>query len=141
MRKFLITSPNFSGNTELVYGEQDSLVYVSFLNATMTGSQKQSFLHSVPMQVSLIEPFSAKYPQLTVVETSFTITFDAFWDKYNKKINRIRASNLWQKLSAVEQVKAYYGIVKYEKYLKKEGWRGKADPETYLRNKYWENEY
>ena len=39
------------------------------------------------------------------------------------------------------QVLAYMGVPAYDKFLKKEGYRSKADPETYLRNRYWENEY
>ena len=48
---------------------------------------------------------------------------------------------LWNKLGKTEQVKAYYGITTYDKYLSRETWRGKVDPENYLRNQMWENEW
>lgn len=141
MRRFLISSQNFTGQVELVYDERDQLVTVDFVNAMLSQSQTEMFIRVIPSGVDKLGEALGRYPQLTIVEGSFVVTFDAFWTRYNKKINRIRSYNLWQKLSAVDQVKAYYGIGRYEKYLKKEAWRSKADPETYLRNKYWENEY
>ncbi|MFT3750946.1 MAG: hypothetical protein QM768_21715 [Agriterribacter sp.] len=141
MRRYLISSTNFTGQLELVYDEREQLITVSFVNASMTIEQTEKFIRIIPASESKIGEVFSRYPQLTVVEGSFEVTFDAFWSKYNHKRNRIRASNVWQRLSAVEQVKAYYGVNNYEKGLKKESWRSKADPETYLRNKMWENEY
>ena len=76
-----------------------------------------------------------------IVEDEFEVTFDMFWIAYNKKINRKRCEPIWNKLSKPKQVKAYYGVKSYDKYLKVESWRQKADPENYLRNEMWENEY
>ena len=76
-----------------------------------------------------------------VVEADFEVNFDMFWKAYNHKINKLRAVALWGKLSKTDQVKAYYGVAVYDKFLKKEGYRKKADPETYLRNKMYDNEY
>lgn len=141
MRKFLITSPNYSGQVETVFDPDEHLVFVSFMNATLTASQKTRLLHAVPMEVNLLPELVKTYPQLTVVEGDYHINFDAFWSRYGRKINRMRAMAVWNKLPSSDQVKAYYGINAYEKYLRRESWRSKADPENYLKNKYWENEY
>lgn len=78
---------------------------------------------------------------LTVVESDFEITFEMFWLKYRKKINRLRAEANWKRLSKTQQVKAYYGIDAYDKFLDRMEWRKKQDPENYLKNKMWESEY
>jgi hypothetical protein len=67
--------------------------------------------------------------------------YDMFWKAYNKKINNKRCIQLWNKMSKTKQVKAYYGITQYDKFLSKEDWRTKADPETYLRNEMFYNEW
>jgi hypothetical protein len=64
-----------------------------------------------------------------------------FWQRYDKKINRKRCEPLWEKLSKPKQVAAWAGIDAYNKFLQANSWRKKADPETYLRNEMWENEW
>ena len=78
---------------------------------------------------------------VTITEGEIIIYFKQFWAKYNRKINKARCEPLWSKLTNSEQLKAYTGIDKYIAYLKKESWRNKLDPENYLKNKTWENEY
>lgn len=44
-------------------------------------------------------------------------------------------------MGKLDKILALQGIKKYDAFLKEQKWRAKADPETYLRNKMWENEY
>lgn len=65
-----------------------------------------------------------------------------FWKAYDVKVNKKRCIPIWDKLTKTQQVKAWAGIKKYDSYLKSLKWsRPKADPDTYLRQEYWENEY
>jgi hypothetical protein len=64
-----------------------------------------------------------------------------FWQLYDKKINRKRCEPLWDKLSKNKQVAAWAGINAYNKFLQANSWRKKADPESYLKNEMWENEW
>jgi hypothetical protein len=98
-----------------------------------------AFKKSVPALVANISNgFSS---DTSIVAADVEVSFKMFWDKYGKKINRLRCEALWKKLSLVEQVEAYTGIQPYDKYLQIENWRSKADPDTYLRNKFYQNEY
>ena len=142
MRRFLITTETnaYTGEAELVYKDDGMLCKINLENAQMNRAITSSFKKMVPDHVDDLAIVFAN-TKAVVVEVDFDVTFEMFWEKYNRKINKSRCIALWNKLSKADQVKAFYGIDKYEKFLKKEHWRPKADPETYLRNQYWMNEY
>ncbi len=140
MRKFLITSPHFKGTAEILYREDGILVRIDVGQTEMPGGMVKKFKDTIPVHLNDIEA-AFKETKAMIVEDEFEVTFDMFWIAYNKKINRKRCEPIWNKLSKPKQVKAYYGVKNYDKYLKVESWRQKADPENYLRNEMWENEY
>lgn len=139
MKRFLITSPKYTGQAEILYNDSGVLCKIDCTDTNMSNQIIHHFKTSVPAKVEdLQNSFSS---QTTIIEAEYEVSFDMFWKKYNKKINKSRCILLWGKLNKAQQVLAYFGIDQYDRYLKKETWRGKADPETYLRNGYWENEY
>ena len=140
MRRFLISSQNYTGQIELVYNESEQLVIVDFTNAILKVNQVDMFTRIIPATTQTLADVFGRYPQLTVVEGSFEVSFEAFWKKYDLKFNKIRTEKEWTKISPVERVQAYYSIEKYDKYVIDKR-IGKAHPETYLRNKYFLNEY
>lgn len=139
MRRFLITSTKFTGTAELVYNTQSDLVIINTAQTNLRATLLMHFKHSVPAQVSGIE--TAFSSETTIVEAAFEISFDMFWTAYNQKINKKRCEGLWDKLSISKRVAAWQGVAAYDSFLKQTGWRKKADPETYLRNEYWDNEW
>ena len=141
MRRFLITSPAFTGEADILYDETGRLVKLDVMSTDMPPAIVNIFKEKIPVKVeNLTAAFESN--RATIVETSFEVSFDMFWQKYDKKINRKRCELIWAKLSKADQVSAFYGIDKYTKYLKtKESWRSKADPEKYLKDRYWENDW
>jgi hypothetical protein len=99
------------------------------------------FKDAIPVTVETLMTGNAFSKATTIVEADFTITFEMFWQRYDKKINRKRCEPLWNKLSKTKQVTAWAGIEAYNKFLQGNSWRVKADPETYLRNEMFENEW
>ncbi len=142
MKRFIVTSPSWTGEAEIVYNEVGKLVRLSFENCTIPEHDRvvHNFKMITPVSMDKLQEAFAP-TTATVVEADFEVNFDMFWKAYNHKINKLRAVAIWGKLSKTDQVKAYYGIAIYDKFLKKESWRKKADPETYLRNKMYDNEY
>jgi hypothetical protein len=140
MRLFQITSPGFTGYAELVYDDKGVIQIIDFSNAEMNDMQMLQFKDRITIQVNNLAS-GFKNTRVTIVEKDYEVTFEQFWKKYNKKINKKRTQPLWDRLSKADQVKAYTGITPYDKYLAQEKWRPKADPEKYLRDRYWENEY
>jgi hypothetical protein len=140
MKRFLITSPSWFGTVEITYKPDGLLYSIDLSNAVLLPGVIDPLKRVVPARVNDIET-AFKNTRATVVQADFEATFDMFWKAYNKKINRKRAEELWDKLPKEQQVLAWAGVAAYDKYLKVNDWRSKADPETFLRNRYWENEY
>ena len=139
MKRFLITSPKYPGQAEILYNDAGVLCKIDCTDTNMSHHIIHHFKSSVPALAGALQ--SSFSSQTIIIEAEYEVSFDMFWKKYNKKINKSRCILLWGKLNKAQQVLAFFGIDSYDKYLKKEDWRGKADPETYLRNGYWENEY
>ena len=140
MRRFLITSPNYTGQAEVIFNDAGTLCRIDVTDTSMQPAMVQGFKNRLCCHVDQVQQTFAG-TAATVIEADFEVSFDMFWKKYDKKINKSRCIILWSKLDKSMQVLAFMGIAPYDKFLKKEGYRGKADPETYLRNRYWENEY
>lgn len=138
MRRFLITSQKFGGQAEVIYNDADVLCKIDCIDTDMNAVTIRHFKAAVGADIASI---GVLLPNCVIVEADYEVSFEMFWKKYNKKINKSRCTLLWNKMNKTMQVQAFFGIDAYDKYLKKESWRSKADPETYLRNRYWENEY
>lgn len=139
MKRFLITSPKFHGQAELLYTDAGVLCKIDVTDTNMGAQTVHQFKASVPAHTDML---GVAFSNLTtIVEAEYEVSFEMFWKKYNEKRNKKRCLILWSKLNKVQQVQAFFGVEAYFKYLKENGWRNKADPDTYLRGEYWENEY
>lgn len=140
MRLFNIYNPKYKGEIQVLYGELQLLRF-DCSNAQINNETLGAFKKMLP--VTLAEFLLGKWcsASTSVVEADYEVSFLDFWAAYNKKINKIRAENHFNRLNKMERIKALNGIKPYEKYLKDNNWRSKADPETYIRNKMWDNEY
>lgn len=142
MRLFNITHPKYTGTVKVVYGITGQIQKIDFSAAQIPADIIGGLKRAIPVNVAGIEAGEGFGTEAVIVEAAFEMTFDMFWTAYDKKINKLRADNLWRKLSKADQVLAYTGIAAYDKFLKESNWgRAKADPETYLRNRMWENEW
>jgi hypothetical protein len=141
MKRYIIYSNYHTGDAELLYCDSGKLLRIDVSKAVFeAGEYLIQFKALVPIDVvHLVNAFEGFATRIT--EGEITISFEQFWKKYDKKINKARCLPMWNKLPGNEQVKAFTGIDKYNAYLKKETWRSKLDPENYLKNKTWENEY
>ena len=143
MKRYLITSATFTGEIQVLYGQDAKLLYIDFLNCELTEQQISFFKSHLPVYWSE-ENFNKAFAEaksINVVEQGYKITFEQFWNKYNLKHNRIRAEKLWLKLSDADKVNAYFGLRGYERHLMLNTWKTKAEADTYLKNRYWENEW
>lgn len=142
MRKFLITNPKrFSGAAEIYYNEQGALCKIDLMQANMVDEVAHHFKMAIPVTLSKLLSGTCFSADTVLVEAGYEVSFEMFWDAYKKKIHPGRCRQVWDRLTKTERVQAYHHIAAYNKYLQKETWRSKADPITYLRAKYWENEY
>lgn len=143
MIRFLLTNPTkFTGTAEVMYNENGTLCKIDLTQTNMPPQVVNHFKQIIPAQFT-VDAFVASFGKdTTVIEAEFTVTFDMFWLAYNNKVNKKRAEAIWDKLTKTKQVLAWAAIKKYEGFLKKQGdWRNKQDPDTYLRNETFLNEY
>ncbi len=140
MRKFQLTSPNFKGHVEAIYTAEGILSIIDMSNAELNqqGIAKMKFTMP-PLMVDINNAFAST--TVIVVEVDYPVTFQMFMDAYKKKVRRVRAEAIWNKLSKLDQIKAINGIKKYDSYLLRVSWRTKADPDTYLKQEYWNDEW
>lgn len=137
MRKFLISNPKYQGTIELVY-DSAKLYSISFAGAVIDPEVMNAFKKVVPVTLGAFLGGTWATGATQVVEADFDLPFETFWNEYGNKVNRKRAEALWLKLNKTERLAAWQGVKKYKAYLNGLDWkRNPADPDTYLRNKYW----
>lgn len=64
--------------------------------------------------------------------------FDLFWNLYKKKVGKVKCMKLWAKLSHKDRMAALAYVPKYT--LAQPDQRYRKNPETFLRNKCWNDE-
>lgn len=140
MKRYLIASNRYIGNAELWYNDSGKLLRIDVSKTDMLIDVIDQFKRIAPVSdrhlTTDLEGFASG-----IVLGEIVISFDQFWTKYNRKINKARCIPMWDKMDSSERLKAFSGIDKYIAFLSKEKGRKILDPENYLKNKTWENEY
>lgn len=137
MKKFILKSPKFEGHVIFGYDHNGDIVFYenNIANEVVVKWMKR-FL---PVDEKELEVFKTKI-QATVTEIQEDLTFERFWVVYDKKINRKRAEPLYDKLNDAEKMQAIVRIKAYHEYCQAKH-RGVADPEKYLRDRFFETEW
>lgn len=117
MRKFIITSPRFTGQAELLYNPEGILCMIDCTKTGMEEATVAAFKKAVPAGLAALLDGSGFSAETTVVEAGFVVSFKRFYDEYPWKRNKFRAEKVWDKMSSAQQVKAFYSITGYKKYL------------------------
>jgi hypothetical protein len=140
MKRFIISSDKFTGSAELLYNDKGMLIKIDMTQAQMDEHTTMHFKRSVPHTLALLMDNNWCSPGTTTVEAEYEVDFEMFWEKYDHKINKKRCIPLWDKLTKPQQVAAYYGIYRYQRYLQRTG-QYKRNPENYLKDEMWNNDY
>lgn len=72
------------------------------------------------------------------VEILDSYSFEAFWDAYDKKVERIKCERKWNKLSSSDRQKALEYIPFYKQAQPNKQYR--KNPDTFINNKSWNDE-
>ena len=70
--------------------------------------------------------------------TKVNIEFENFWELYDKKVSKLKAEPLWDKLSNIERKSVMNYIPEYKESQSDKFYR--KNPDVFLRNKAWEDE-
>jgi hypothetical protein len=140
MRRFVITSPKFNGQAELVYNEHDILCMIDCTKSDMNDVIISAFKKAVPATLALLQSGTGFTPDTTVVESNFVVSFKRFYDEYPLKRNRFRAEKVFEKLTGTQQVQAYYSLSHYKRYLTRTGIFAMG-ADKYLSDHHYETEW
>lgn len=139
MTRYLITSPATGNELELRYNSDGLLTYME-MRGTFTREGWLAVTSRISMELVPTALDELKAMNLKVAEVPLTFTFDDYWEAYREKRNRLRAEKLWARLPDADRINAIAAIARYDKWLAYKG-IAKKDPDTYLRNRSWEDEF
>lgn len=139
MKTYLLTSPKWAGEIEVVYNDLNLMVSIDISRAELAEKQQIYFLRDLPRELAELERLRQKSPSLVITEVEQEVTFEMFWNKYDEKIrsSKKRAERAWNRMSKTNQVKAYRFIQRYKLSLHP-GTNAKY-AETYLNAEQWNN--
>lgn len=140
MKRFQLTSSLFQGSVLFGYNDEGWLTFLK--NDAEFTDKQHAWLFSegrFPARIELVAALVSKI-RGTLSELAPDISFDAFWELYDKKINRKRTEPLYKKLPEEEMLKAINAVKPYQKYCQRIN-RGIADPEKYIRYAYYETDW
>ena len=131
-----------SANARIAYYFFDNGIFRGFLLPEgLTSAQVEYIVANLPRSLEKLEAL-AKIVKGAILEQDIDTTFTGFWSAYGYKVGKkARAEKLWGVLKEDERRAAITGIAKYDRYLAGKIRMEKAYPETYLSNRYWENDY
>jgi hypothetical protein len=146
MNKYIITSPRFTGEINVLYGLDGKLLFIDFLKCDLSEEQTDYFKRNCPVKITgekVIDYMTSCFgsSKLTIIEEGYKVTFDMMWDRYDYKVNRIRAEKEWNKLGEAHQVNAFARYPLYDRHLKLNAWKTKAGLDRYLKERFWESEW
>ena len=143
MKRYIITSPKFTGEINVLYGLDNKLQFIDFMKCDLTDEQLDYIKTLMPIHFTNLQEFTSAFgkSKLDVIEEGYRVSFEQWWTRYNLKRNQKRCLKLWGNLSEADQVNAHFKLGLYERHLMLNQWKTKAEPDTYLRNRYWENDW
>lgn len=118
------------------------LVRFEVLDGQLSQQQAQWLFqpHHFPWHESRLQPWF-KNKKVTIETGEPDLSFDAFYNAYGYKIKKVVAQRSWNRLSRADRMNALTGIRSYDNHLKRHPNKQKANPSTYLNQRYWEDDY
>lgn len=119
----------------LKFNDDGKFCSIDFSGSGVSYDQMVWFLRHLPKTADEIKCYSGT----TFVEILDSVTFDAFWNKYDDKArsSKVKTKRVWDKMSRAEQVKAYNYIERYVRNIPPTVCKKYAT--TYLNDQLWNN--
>ena len=135
----------YPGNIVVGYDNRDSnLLQTMEVNMQgITAEQLAWFVKSfLEMDLDLFIQKSARTMQVEVTPIAEDLSFERFWQEYKYKVgSKDRARRLWEALEDTEKSDALHAIKPYRYWLSHQNNTNTCLPQTYLKQRRWENEF
>ena len=137
--KILLKHKKFEGSIIFTYDDKGRCIAFAF-NCEITSELWDFIFEYFPAHYESIKnKCFANFQKIDVPEDT---SFEAFWKVYNYKIgNKERAKKLWELLDEQTRVLVFNSIKKYATFLANKPSMEKAYPETWLKQRRWENSF
>ena len=137
---YTMTSKKTSSVWEFQYDLNGLLKVFKILEGDLNKEQ-QAFLFSpkFPYQETTIQKWKSVTGIDLVIGTP-DLSFDVFYDMYDKKVGRLKAERSWTKLSKADRMKCLKSLKSYNDYLFRKK-IAKAYPATYINQRMFEDEF
>lgn len=121
---------------------EDGIVKNIELPSAISDVQAGWIKSSLPAKENELFAWAAGSDKITVEEVPEDLSFNEFWTTYDYKVGKKdRALALWAALPAEERAQALRAIPKYKYWLAQRPAIEKLYPETYLKQKRYQNEF
>jgi hypothetical protein len=139
MSLYSLTSTAFDGEVLFEFNEAGILQKFDTGAAQLSEQQQLWILKKMPKHLAHVKMILGDSETATLTELKQDVTFEMFWNRYNEKVrsSKKKAERIWNRLTKTNQVKAFRGIVAYERNIP--GGVSKKYAETYLGAELWNN--
>lgn len=137
MNRYILTHAKMQGEVELGYASSGRLL-LWHVRAELNQASYNKLLENIPTDEKHIDYYRKR--GFNVKHLPPDLSFDVFWKLYDNKKSRLKAEKLWQKMTTAERMQAIEQIPAYNRFLTSKNME-KAFPDTWLRNKRWQDEY
>ncbi len=139
MIKILLKHKKFTGSIMFTYNEYSRCIAFAF-NCDISNELWDFIFECFPSRYEMLQ--NKCFANFQKIEVHADLSFTAFWNAYNYKIgNKERAKKLYELLDDHTRVMVFAAIKKYANFLVTKPNMEKAYPETWLKQRRWENSF
>lgn len=139
MKKYAVTSTNFTGEVYYTFGVNGLLVCVEFIGI-VEAAVHAKLCGTLPINELTLLHWKKTNSKMVIAEVGLDLSFTNFWNRYNYKVGKKEAETAWNKLTEAKKIKALGSIAMYDKHVNDKG-IAKIYPERYLKKERFEDEY
>lgn len=141
MRRFLITSPRFTGTIELWYNFEGLIARVDLCEAALDFTQLLYLLKNLSPDVIQFNGMLTG-SNLEIKEVPFELSLDDFKREYPYSRNYHLLQPIWHTMSAKERVLAFFAAIQYRKYCERNSsWYKPKIAASWLQKKEFKNDW
>lgn len=143
--KYTVTGKETDIAFEFCYDLNGDLIAFKIIRGSLTKAQsKWLFSPRFPAYekyIKLIWMTDPDFQKRFKIEAGeIDLSFETFYNAYNHKIKKVKAKAAWDQLNKADKLEALKGIKAYNGYLKRKG-VAKANPQAYINQRYWEDDF
>lgn len=141
MKRYLISSPKYTGDIDVLYDAEGRLVKLDFMGTNCSTGQITGAKARIPADVTQLADAFAD-TDVKIIPTDVVVTVEDFKREYPYQRNMHLLPPIWEKLSTSDRVQAVYAAIEYRRYCEREKhWYKPKIAAAWLKEKQWLNDW